>query len=243
MCMGASRPPPSHPTGQTGHVSGGAVDAVRVLHPPHPERLSRRARRAFLPADEPRSPPRRRPSRHATAGHDARPPCGPSAGYRAPTLPSAACGEAGREAASALRPSPGHPAALPRSAVRPSGPRRRLYHVRPSCGWGLRGGGPTRPARPTPPLRCVSRAPPRRATRPSDPTSRGRPGAALVLRLHVPLDRGLSPPSMTACTAHTRYEPHASARRLHADIKRGHHHTAERLPHPTPVVRDPTVHS
>jgi hypothetical protein len=51
------------------------------------------------------------------------------------TLPSADFCEAVREDSSALSPSPGHPAALPRSAVIPSGHRRRIDKVHPSCGW------------------------------------------------------------------------------------------------------------
>ena len=46
-------------------------------------------------------------------------------------------------------------------------------------------------------------APRVRSMRPSDPDSRRRPGASLVLRIHAHLDRGLAPPSMTACPAHT----------------------------------------
>jgi hypothetical protein len=50
-------------------------------------------------------------------------------------MPSADFCEAVREDSSALSPTPGHPADLPRSAVIPSVPRRRIYTVRPSCGW------------------------------------------------------------------------------------------------------------
>src|SRR4029453_3165839 len=62
---------------------------------------------------------------------------------------------------------------------------------------------PARPGCTTPRIRFVSLAPHVRSTLPSDPTSRGRPGASLVLRLHAHLDGGLAPPRMTACTAHT----------------------------------------
>ena len=62
---------------------------------------------------------------------------------------------------------------------------------------------PARPERPTPWIRCVSLAPHVRSTLPSDLASRQCPGASLVLRLHAHLDRRLSLPSMTACTAHT----------------------------------------
>ena len=73
----------------------------------------------------------------------------------------------------------------------------------PAVEGGLGGCAPTRPERTTPRLRFVFLAPHLRSTLPSDPTSRRRPCASLVLRLHVCLDRGLSPPSSTTCTAHT----------------------------------------
>jgi hypothetical protein len=138
-------------------------------------------------------------------------------------MPSADFCEAVREDASALSPSPGHPADLPRSAVIPSGHRRRMYKVRPIVDGGLRSCVPTRPGRTTPPIRFVSLAPHRRSTLPSDPASRRRPGASLVLRLHAYLDGGLSPPSMTACTAHTaRPEPRGVPRRLQALVSLHH---------------------
>jgi hypothetical protein len=62
---------------------------------------------------------------------------------------------------------------------------------------------PARPGCTTPRIRFVSLAPHLRSTLPSDAPSRERPCASLVLRLHAHLDRGLAPPSMTACTAHT----------------------------------------
>jgi hypothetical protein len=73
----------------------------------------------------------------------------------------------------------------------------------PTVDGGLCGCVPTRPERTTPHIRFVSLAPHIRSTLPSDPASRRRPCASLVLRLHAYLDRGLAPPSMTACTAHT----------------------------------------
>jgi hypothetical protein len=73
----------------------------------------------------------------------------------------------------------------------------------PPVDGGLYGRVPTCPERSTPPIRFVSLAPHVRSTQPSDPASRRRPGASLVLRLHAYLDGGRSPPSMTACTAHT----------------------------------------
>jgi hypothetical protein len=74
---------------------------------------------------------------------------------------------------------------------------------RPVVDGGRRGCVPARPDGPTPQSRCGSLAPHLRSTLPADAPSRKRPGAALVLRLHAYLDRGRSPPSMTACTAHT----------------------------------------
>jgi hypothetical protein len=68
---------------------------------------------------------------------------------------------------------------------------------------GLCGRVPARPERTTPHIRFVFLAPHLRSTLPSDASSRRRPCASLVLRLHVHLDRRLSLPSMTACTAHT----------------------------------------
>jgi hypothetical protein len=68
---------------------------------------------------------------------------------------------------------------------------------------GLCCGVPARPGCTTPRIRFVSLAPHLRSTLPSDPTSRCRPGASLVLRLHAHLDGRLALPSMTACTAHT----------------------------------------
>ena len=74
---------------------------------------------------------------------------------------------------------------------------------RPLVDGGLHGRVPARPDGTTPRIRFVSLAPHLRSTLPSDIPSRERPCASLVLRLHAYLDRGLSPPSMTACTAHT----------------------------------------
>jgi hypothetical protein len=51
------------------------------------------------------------------------------------TMPSADFCGAVREDSSTLSPLRGDTAGLPRSAVRPSVHRRRMYQVRPSCGW------------------------------------------------------------------------------------------------------------
>ena len=73
----------------------------------------------------------------------------------------------------------------------------------PHVDGGLCGCVPARPDCTTPRIRFVSFALHVRSTLPSDAPSRERPCASLVLRLHAHLDGGLSPPSMTACTAHT----------------------------------------
>jgi hypothetical protein len=125
---------------------------------PQPEPWVPECQRRVHPRCRARSPtPRRRPSHRSTPGHSPSPPFGPSAHPRGgsasrlprlsavgglmsfacagPTRPSADCCEVVREDGSALSPLPGHPAALPRSAVRPSVPRRRRYQARPHCGW------------------------------------------------------------------------------------------------------------
>jgi hypothetical protein len=105
---------------------------------------------------------------------------------------------------------------------------------RPMVDGGLCCGVPACPGCTTPRIRFVSLAPYLRATLPSDPTSRRRSGASLVLRLHEYLDRGLSPPSMTACTAHTpRHEPRGLPRRLHALVSQFRPHLPQRNPEHT----------
>ena len=109
----------------------------------------------------------------------------------------------------ALRPFPWHATSLgTEEASRGKRSHRRCIDARlikhsPFVEGGLCGCVPARPDCPTPCIGFLSVAPPLRSTLPSDPTLRGRPCASLVLRLHVHLDRGLTPPSMTACTAHT----------------------------------------
>ena len=88
-------------------------------------------------------------------------------------MPAAAGCGAVRGDSSALRPQqPGHPAALPGSAVIPSGPRRRIDQARPNGGWrALRSRARSPRADHTSyPVRVPS--PHLRSTRPSDPTSR-----------------------------------------------------------------------
>ena len=140
----------------------------------HPNRsvVSRRASRAFIPEAEPRSPPRRMPSRRSTTGHDSLPPFRPSAHDRMPTMPSADFCGAVREDSSALSPVPGHPADLPWSPVRPSVHRRPIDQAQAVVEGGRRGRVPARPDGTTPPIGFVSLAPHVRSTRPSDLTSR-----------------------------------------------------------------------
>jgi len=106
-----------------------------MRHHPNRSVISRRASREFIPEAEPRSPPRRMPSRRSTTGHDSLPPFRPSARSRMPTMPSADFCEAVREDCSPLSPLRGHPTDLPRSAVIPSVPRRRMYQAQPNGGW------------------------------------------------------------------------------------------------------------
>jgi hypothetical protein len=110
---------------------------------------------------------------------------------------------------SALSPFPWHATSLGTEeasrGTRSSRPCRDAGGIKhaPTVDGGLCGCVPARPERTTPGIRCVSLAPPVRSTLPSDIASRPCPCASLVLRLHGHLDRGLAPPSMTACTAHT----------------------------------------
>jgi hypothetical protein len=125
------------------------------------------------------------------------------------TLPSADSCHAVRDDASSLSPCP-WPAPSRGTGEASRGQRSyrpclaaRGIQPRPLVEGGLRGRVPARPDGTTPCIGFVSLAPPLRSTLPSAPTSWGRPCAALVLRLHAYLDRGLAPPSLTACTAHT----------------------------------------
>jgi hypothetical protein len=173
-----------------------------VRHHPNWSLVARRASREFIP-DANAPTPRRLRSPRSTSGDDSSPPFRPSARSRGPTMPSADCCGAVRADGSPLSPILGHPADLPWSAVRPSVHRRPIDQVQSTVAGGLCGRVPARPDGTTPCIRFVSLAPHVRSTLPSDAPSRGHPCASLVLRLHVYLDRRLSLPSMTACTAHT----------------------------------------
>ena len=125
---------------------------------PHPTRsvVSRRASGEFIPGARSDPTPRRMPSHRSTSGRHSSRPCRPSARSRGgsaslcprlaavgcltslacagPPMPSADCCGALREDGSTLRPA-GHPAALPWSAVIPSGHRRRIDQAPPHGGW------------------------------------------------------------------------------------------------------------
>jgi hypothetical protein len=169
------------------------VAGVRVQHHPSRSLVSRRASRECIPEASGLTARRRR-SHRSPAGDYSSPPFRPAARARCgsaslwprlsalggltslacarPTLPSADCCAAVREESAALRPLCGHPAELPRSAVRPSVPRRPLYQAQSGVEGGRRGRGPARPHGTTPPIGFVSLAPHVRSTRPSDPTAR-----------------------------------------------------------------------
>jgi hypothetical protein len=135
MCMGASRPPPSHTTGHTGHVSGGSAESIRVIRHPNRSVVSRCASGEFIPGARSDPTPRRMPSHRSTSGRHSSLPFRPSARSRVLTMPSADFCGAVREDCSPLSPQRGHLADLPWSAVIPSVHRRRIYKVRPNCGW------------------------------------------------------------------------------------------------------------
>jgi hypothetical protein len=93
----------SHTTGQTGHVSGGSVDSVRVSHHPNRSVVSRWASREFIPDVRDRPTPRQMPSHRSTSGDCPLPPFRPSARSRmllCPLLTSA--GRSGRIAPPAV---------------------------------------------------------------------------------------------------------------------------------------------
>ncbi len=110
-----------------------------------------------------------------------------------------------------------HPSGFPRHATSQHShkiSRGKPYYFRcidagfikyaPNVNGGLRCSVPARPERTTPHIQFLFVTPHlRSAALPSDTASQLCPCASLVLRLHVLLDRGLSPPSNTTCTAHT----------------------------------------
>jgi hypothetical protein len=124
----------------------------------------------------------------------------PAPGLRCPLLTSA--GRSGRIPPPAVRDADTPQISRGQRSSRRCIDAGCIQHA-PAVDGGLGGCVPTRPERTTPRLRFVSLAPHLRSTLPSDAPSRERPGASRVLRLHAHLDRGLAPPSMTACTAHT----------------------------------------
>jgi hypothetical protein len=179
--------------------------------------ISQHASRKFILEAEQRSPPRRMPSRRSIPGHYSRPPFRPSARLRVPTMPSADFCGAVREDASALSPSPGHPADLPWSAVIPSVHRRRIDQARPNCGWRA----------------LLSRASSPQAYHTSYPVRVPRPARSFhaAFRPHLAVTPWRFPgpsaprtPGQGTCTpkhdsmhgTHARHEPRAPARRLQA---------------------------
>jgi hypothetical protein len=196
-----------------------------VIHHPDRSVFSRRASRGFIPEAEQRSPPRRMPSRRSTPGHDALPPFRPSAHPRCglasplprlsalgcltsfacagPPRPSADCCRAVREDCSALSPTP-DPRQISRGqrSDRPCIDARFIKH-RPLWMEDFTGACPLVP---TVPHRVSGSCPSPRTFVPrclQTPPRGDALALPFVLRLHEYLDRGLSPPSMTACTAHT----------------------------------------
>ena len=111
-------------------------------------------------------------------------------------MPSADFCGAVRADCSALSPLPGHPADLPRSAVRPSVHRRRISKVRPSCGgrtlWSRahssRAYHPSSPVRvPRPAPSCHAAFRPHRAVTPwrfPGPSAPRRPGRGTFTPKH-----------------------------------------------------------
>jgi hypothetical protein len=80
-----------------GHVSGGSVDEVRVIHAPQPGRLLPACQWSVHPRRQTFRPtPRRMPSGHSTRDDESSPPFGPSH-HGGGTMPSADFREAVRE--------------------------------------------------------------------------------------------------------------------------------------------------
>ena len=174
---------PSHPTGQTGHVSGGSADVVRVIRHPDWNVVSRRVSREFIPGARDALTPRRMPPHRSTSGHDSSPPFRPSARFCVPTLPSADCCRAVREDSSALSPYQDTPQiARGQLSYRRCIDAGFIKHSAVVDG-GLHGRVPARPNGTTPRIRFVSLAPRVRMGLPVDATSRRRPGPAPRLRL------------------------------------------------------------
>ena len=118
-------PPPTPPDLRVTSPAVRQIESGYTAPPP--------ARR--LPACQPRVHPNGRASPDPANGRDSLDRSGLPIGAGGPMPAAAGCG-AVRADSSALRPQqPGHPAALPGSAVIPSGPRRRIDQARPNGGW------------------------------------------------------------------------------------------------------------
>ena len=135
---------------------------------------------------------------------------------------SADCCRAVRDDGTALSPLPGHPAALPRSAVRPSVPRRRRYQARPHCGWRALLGRARSPRayHPSYPVRVPRPAPSFHASfRPHLAVTPWRfPGPSAP---RTPGQETFTPKHDRMHGTHAGPEPRAPARRLQALVRLG----------------------
>jgi hypothetical protein len=163
--------PPSHTTVRTGHVYGGSVDSVRVIHPTRVSSPGVPAASSYQMLGI---------ARHLAGGHLATPRQATTPLYRSGLQHATAC----------LRCPLLTPAwrsgRIPPPAVlcqnTPQISRGQLSYplcidagfitYAPAVDRVLCGGVPTRPERPTPHIRFVSLAPHLRSTLPADPTSR-----------------------------------------------------------------------
>ena len=188
-----------------GHVSGGSADAVRMKY--IPTGVSSPGVPAAISSQVPEvnPTPRWMPSRRSTTGHDARPPCRPLAahtGRRCRLLTAAV--RSGRMAPPAVLCADTPQSSRGQRSSR-SGLGARLLEHRPLGMAGVAVACPLAPTGPHRRIGCVSRRPARVFHAVFRPTPHGD---ALALpwffRLHAHLDRGLAPPRMTACTAHTQ---------------------------------------
>jgi len=168
---------------------------------PNPPVFSRCASRAFLPDAGHCPTPRRRPSRHATTGASSSRPFRPSARDRVPTRPSADSCLPLSEALASRSPT-GQQAGLPGAVFTPAVPQRRIYTTRPQAVEDFVAPCPLVPSV----ARLVSGSCP--SPRPFAPRCLQTPprGDALALPFSFglpSLERGLPPPSVKTCPAHT----------------------------------------
>ncbi len=169
----ASRPPPSHTTGHTGHVSGGSADSVRVI--------------SYTPTGAsspgvPAASSSQRPSiaRPLAGCHLAAPPQATTLVHRSGLQHALACllyrlltsaGRSGRIAPPSVLCEDTPQISRGQLSYRPCIGARFIKHS-PFVDGGLCCRVPARPDCTTPRIGFVSLAPHVRSTRPSDPTSR-----------------------------------------------------------------------